>query len=132
MSQQDDSDAKKHPDSGAPRLGRRLTVLKLAVVPAAAAVAGCVPAARPVYTTGLTDSDPTDPPGGGRGGLRRTGITDSDPVDAPGAGRGGIRRTGLTDSDPSDPPGGGRGGRRYTGITDRDPSDAPGYGRGWR
>jgi hypothetical protein len=109
MSQQDNEGGSK---PGAPRLGRRLTVLKLAVVPAAAAVAACVPAAGPVYTTGITDADPVDAPGAGRGGFRRTGITDSDPVDAPGAGRGGRRRI-------------------YTGLTDRDPSDSPGYGRGW-
>ncbi|MFN6956040.1 MAG: hypothetical protein ACK4PG_14715, partial [Acetobacteraceae bacterium] len=81
MSQQDDSDAEKRPDRDPPVLGRRLTVLKLAVVPAAAAVAACVPAGRPVYTTGITDADPTDPAGAGRGGIRRTGITDSDPTD---------------------------------------------------
>lgn len=127
MSQQDDSDASKRPDRDAPRLGRRLTVLRLAVVPAAAAVAACVPAGRPVYTTGITDNDPRDPVGAGRG----TGITDADPSDPPGAGRGGFRRVGITDNDPSDPPGAGRG-RRYTGITDRDPSDRAGYGRGWR
>jgi hypothetical protein len=44
----------------------------------------------------------------------RTGITDADPSDGPGYGRGGSRvirtRTGLTDSDPSDGPGNGRRG----------------------
>ncbi|MCX7684215.1 MAG: hypothetical protein N2Z67_02960 [Acetobacteraceae bacterium] len=132
MSQQDESEANNKPAGGAPRLGRRLTVLKLAVVPAAAALAACVPAGGPVYRGGITDNDPVDPAGGGRGGYRGTGITDSDPSDPAGGGRGGFRRTGITDSDPSDPAGGGRGGRRYTGITDRDPSDSPGYGRGWR
>jgi hypothetical protein len=129
MSQQDEGGSKP----GAPRLGRRLTVLKLAVVPAAAAVAACVPAAGPVYTTGITDADPVDAPGAGRGGFRRSGVTDSDPVDAPGAGRGGFRRSGVTDSDPVDAPGAGRRIRQrvYTGLTDRDPSDSPGYGRGW-
>jgi hypothetical protein len=128
----DNDDSEPENDGAPPRVARRLTILKLAVVPAAAAVAACVPAGGPVYRTGITDSDPSDPPGRGRGGYRGTGITDSDPTDPPGGGRGGVRRTGITDSDPTDPPGGGRGGRRYTGITDRDPSDPPGYGRGWR
>jgi len=130
----DTDDREPNTDAAPPRVGRRLTILKLAVVPAAAAVAACVPAGGPVYRgTGITDSDPTDPPGGGRGSAWRTsGITDSDPTDPPGGGRGGIRRTGITDRDPTDPPGGGRGGRRYTGITDRDPTDPAGYGRGWR
>jgi hypothetical protein len=50
---------------------------------------------------------------GGRGGQRpQTGVTDSDPTDPPNGGRGTTQRapqTGLTDSDPTDPPGGGRG-----------------------
>ena len=96
---------------GKPRIGRRLTIVKLAVVPAAAAVAACVPAGGPVYRGGITDSDPYDPVGGGRGGVRRTGITDSDPNDPVGGGRGGGRRTGITDRDPYDPVGGGRGWR---------------------
>jgi hypothetical protein len=126
----DTDDAEAKGGQAAPRSGRRLTLLKLAVVPAAAALSACVPAGGPVYRTGISDADPTDPPGAGRG-VVRTGISDSDPTDPPGGGRG-VVRTGITDSDPSDPPGGGRGGRRYTGITDRDPSDRPGYGRGWR
>ena len=99
-----------------PRLGRRMMVLRLAGVGvASSALAGCVVAPPgAVYApgpvrTGLTDGDPNDPPGGGRGGYRaRTGYTDADPSDGPGRGRGGYRR-GVTDSDPRDAPGRGRG-----------------------
>jgi hypothetical protein len=44
----------------------------------------------------MSDADPTDPPGQGRGSARppmpqqrQTGVTDADPQDAPGQGRGG-------------------------------------------
>jgi hypothetical protein len=131
-----------------PPLGRRLFVLKLATLGgAAAATAGCVPQQQPVVyvpqqpvyaptRTGISDSDPSDPPGAGRGGHRGSGVTDNDPSDAPGFGRGGRRYTGISDNDPNDPPGRGRGGYRAapvryrTGFTDADPSDGPGYGRG--
>ena len=43
----------------------------------------------------------------GRGGSRGTGVTDRDPSDGAGRGRGGYR-TGRTDSDPRDAPGQGR------------------------
>ncbi len=68
------------------------------------------PAARP---GGVSDSDPSDPPGQGRGGAGpRALASDSDPSDPPGQGRGGTGRPpGISDSDPSDPPGQGRGGR---------------------
>jgi hypothetical protein len=106
-------------DGQAPRLGRRLLVLRVAGVGAAAGtLSGCVVAPQPVYAprparTGLTDADPGDGPGMGRGGYR------------------GYRRgTGLTDADPNDGPGQGRGrGRRQ--VSDSDPRDAPGRGRGW-
>jgi hypothetical protein len=45
--------------------------------------------------SGLTDSDPTDRAGSGRGGRRRAGLTDSDSgpgADAAGSGRGGSAR----------------------------------------
>ncbi len=110
-----------------PPLKRRLFVLRLATLGgAASATAACVPqgppvvyapqpayAPRQVYGTGISDSDPSDAPGNGRGGHRGSGISDSDPSDAPGFGRGGYRggyRTGVTDSDPSDGPGRGRRG----------------------
>ncbi|WP_244457182.1 hypothetical protein [Roseomonas fluvialis] len=139
-------DRRMNGNDEAPRLGRRLLVLRTAAVGAAAApLAGCVvaPPAQ-VYAparTGLTDADPGDGPGQGRGGYagsRRTGLTDADPSDGPGQGRGGYRgpaRTGLTDADPNDGPGQGRGGYRArggTGVTDADPSDGPGQGRGGR
>jgi len=129
-------------------LGRRRLILRTGALGVAGlGAAGCVPA-QPVYVqqppvvvrgTGLTDADPSDGPGNGRGGsrvIRGTGITDSDPSDGPGNGRGGYRgggyRTGITDSDPNDGPGRGRGGYRggyRTGLTDSDPSDGPGRGR---
>jgi len=109
-------------DKPAGGLGRRLLVLRtgsLAVLPLA--LTGCIVEAPrqnnapPVRrATGLTDNDPNDGPGNGRGTQQRrgTGITDQDPNDGPGNGRGGQRRrTGLTDSDPSDGPGNGRSGR---------------------
>jgi len=110
------------------RLGRRLLVLRLATpVAAAAAVVSAAPAQAQRYT-GLTDRDPSDSPGYGRGA--RTGISDADPSDPPGGGRG-RPRTGISDADPTDPPGGGRG-RPRTGLNDSDPSDPPGGGRrGW-
>jgi hypothetical protein len=56
-------------------------------------------------------------------------VTDSDPYDAAGGGRGSRNRSGATDSDPSDTAGYGRSGR-HTGMTDSDPSDRGGSGRG--
>lgn len=130
-------------DNTAARLRRRMIVIRVGTLAAMApALAGCLavpnvgaPASRG-YRTGMTDADPHDGPGQGRGGTRiRTGYTDSDPADGAGQGRGtygaGRRRTGFTDADPSDGPGYGRGGgRRGTGFTDADPSDGPGRGRG--
>lgn len=90
---------------------------------------------RPGYT-GINDGDPTDPSGYGRGGNRGrggyTGITDADPGDPAGYGRG-ARGTGITDRDPGDPVGNGRGGfGGRTGLTDSDPGDRAGFGRrGW-
>ena len=80
--------------AGEPRraLGRRLLVLRIAAAGSAAVAAA--PAAQaleptPVqYRTGLTDADPGDGPGYGRGGYRGRGVTDNDPGDAPGRGRG--------------------------------------------
>ena len=100
------------------KLGRRRLVVKLGAVGAVTlGAAACVPA-QPVYVqpsgTGLTDADPNDGPGNGRGGARvyrGTGTTDSDPNDGPGRGRGGYRGgRGVTDSDPNDGPGRGRRG----------------------
>jgi len=111
-------------DKPALRLGRRLVVVRLgglALLPVG--LTGCIieaprqsGAPAPRRTTGLTDSDPNDGPGNGRGTQQRrgTGLTDNDPNDGPGNGRGRqpVRRnTGLTDSDPSDGPGSGRSGR---------------------
>jgi len=135
------------------RLSRRFLILRaVAVGGTGTALTACV-APGPAYYgnpaplavmprgTGITDADPADGPGNGRGGyrapIRGTGITDADPADGPGNGRGGyrgnVRSTGLTDADPSDGPGRGRGGYRgssgRTGRTDSDPRDAPGRGR---
>lgn len=92
------------------RLSRRLLVLRVAALSAAGAtLAACVPAQPgPVYVAPMP-------------GRIRTGLTDADPNDGVGYGRGGYRggysgnrvRTGLTDSDPSDGVGFGRGGRRW-------------------
>ena len=85
----------------------------------------------------ITDRDPSDPIGRGRG--VSSWITDSDPSDPVGRGRGGSRgtRSGITDSDPSDPIGNGRGGTRggggtASGCSDRDPTDPGGNGRNCR
>lgn len=142
------TDSSDTPGSARPRLGRRLFVMRLAVLGgASAATAACAPQGppvvyappQPVYApsrVAISDADPSDPPGRGRGGHRGSGVTDSDPSDQPGFGRGGQRYSGFSDSDPNDPPGRGRGGYRAapvryrSGITDADPSDGPGYGRG--
>jgi hypothetical protein len=81
----------------------------------------------------ITDRDPSDPVGRGRG-RRRYRCTDRDPYDPVGRGRrcrSGPRRryTGITDRDPRDPAGYGRGRRRRR-ITDNDPTDPVGRGRG--
>ena len=103
------------------KLTRRLFAVK--VTAAGAALTGCVAPSPGIYTqpvmvprgTGLTDADPSDGPGNGRGGYRPayrgTGLTDADPADGPGNGRGGYRggyRSGRTDSDPRDGVGRGR------------------------
>ena len=105
------------------RLGRRVLALRIAAV--GGAVAG-IAATEPASAQGITDRDPSDGPGRGRG----TGITDRDPSDGPGRGRGTgtPRASGITDRDPSDGPGRGR----QTGVTDADPNDGPGRGRGRR
>jgi hypothetical protein len=119
---------------------------------------------------GVTDSDRyiSDQPGQGQG--QRSNITDKDPGDAVGNGRGNTMRsgtarpperppqnpfnesneraagTGATDSDPTDRVGYGRGTSPQaaprspfnesneraagTGVTDSDPTDRVGYGRG--
>jgi hypothetical protein len=81
----------------------------------------------------VTDSDPGDPVGRGRGGSSRSGITDRDPTDPSGRGRGGSGRsghTGVTDGDPNDPIGSGRGGgAARSGCSDSDPTDPGGNGR---
>lgn len=106
------------------------------------------------HPQGVTDGDPTDPVGGGRGG--QTGYSDSDSgANADPSGRGRHpqgTQTGITDSDPTDPSGQGLGTsggssrnairRRpdgsyasYTGLTDTDTGssrDPSGYGRGSR
>ncbi|UPY37661.1 hypothetical protein [Sediminicoccus sp. KRV36] len=113
-------------DKKDPRLSRRLMVARAAsgagLVAAVTAVASEASAQR-----GVTDADPRDGAGQGRGsggGQYRTNATDRDPSDGPGRGRGTGSSTGFTDRDPSDGPGRGRSGR-----TDSDPSDGPGRGR---
>lgn len=125
--------------------------------------------ARSALALQVSDSDSVinDPPGRGRGS--RSGITDRDPSDAVGNGRGNSRAqgtgvepqrppqqpflnnneraagTGVTDTDPSDPAGYGRAQPQTaprspyasptdrsapSGITDTDPTDPVGSGRG--
>jgi hypothetical protein len=102
----------------------------------AGAVIGTTPAAA---QSGITDADPVDGAGNGRGApnRRRTGLNDDDPVDNAGWGRGAVRatgrrRTGINDADPRDATGYGRGtpNRRRTGLNDSDPVDNSGWGRG--
>ena len=121
------------------RFSRRLLVVRVATLGGASvALSACVAPGPSYYApspvmiprgTGITDADPSDGPGNGRGGRRGSGITDADPSDGPGNGRGGFRGTGLTDRDPNDGPGNGRGGNRRFNRTDSDPRDSPGRGR---
>jgi hypothetical protein len=115
-----------NPGEGAkdPRLSRRLMVARVAG--GGAAVASVI-ASEASAQRSVTDADPRDGAGQGRGsggGQYRTNATDRDPNDGPGRGRGTGSSTGYTDRDPSDGPGRGRSGR-----TDSDPSDGPGRGR---
>lgn len=71
---------------------RRSIVLRLSALGLAGlGAAACVPEPhyRPVArASGITDADPSDGPGRGRGTQRASGITDADPSDGPGRGRG--------------------------------------------
>ena len=97
-------------------------------VVAAGGAAGLI--ADEAHALQVTDRDPTDPVGRGRGG---SGITDRDPSDPVGRGRGGsgaAPHTGITDRDPGDPVGSGRGGSAAgSGCSDSDPTDPGGNGR---
>lgn len=134
-------------DKPSSRLARRVLVLRaggMALLPLS--LTGCIveaprqqSAPAPRRASGVTDNDPNDGPGNGRGTQQRraTGVTDNDPNDGPGNGRGSQQRrgTGITDSDPNDGPGNGRGRqpvRRASGLTDSDPNDGPGNGRSGR
>jgi hypothetical protein len=99
----------------------------LAAVAGSAVASGGVLLASEARAFQVTDRDPSDPIGRGRGGGNRSGITDRDPSDPIGNGRGGAGRSGFTDRDPSDPIGNGRGGSG--GCSDHDPSDPGGSGR---
>jgi len=86
--------------------------LQLAAAPAllvTARDAGAEQVQRPPVLPAVTDADPVDGPGRGRGRPRGTGLTDADPGDGPGNGRG-ARQKAMTDSDPRDEAGRGRRG----------------------
>ena len=86
---------------------------------------------RPV----VTDHDPSDEAGWGRGRPAYRQVTDSDPHDGAGQGTGRAYTSGrfVTDIDPVDtrgirsPP-----YRLRRWVTDTDPYDSVGQGRGWR
>ncbi|MCX7932689.1 MAG: hypothetical protein N2588_09115 [Rhodovarius sp.] len=124
-------------EAGAPRWFRRLLVVKLSALGALPVAAqGPKSGFREPPGTGVTDTDPTDAPGRGRGmGPRQGGSSAADPTDPPGQGRGmGPRQGGISDADPTDPPGQGRGRARPPApqreASDSDPTDPPGQGRG--
>ena len=95
-----------------------------------ALLGGSLALVAPAARAQVTDRDPTDPVGRGRGGSGdpgRTGITDRDPSDPVGRGRGGGggygSRTGITDSDSgpgADPVGRGRGTRSGGAVSQED------------
>lgn len=98
-------------------LGRRSSMVMLgSALIGAAGIAATLPQSAEAQ---VTDRDPNDPAGRGRG---CSGRSDSDPRDPAGCGR----STGITDSDPSDPAGRGRGRRS---CSDSDPRDPAGRGR---
>ena len=98
MSEAPENESPQEEEERSP-LRRRLFVLRLfALGGAGPALAACVapapvvyaPPPQPVYAPGrvmISDADPSDPPGQGRGGHRGSGVTDNDPNDSPGFGR---------------------------------------------
>lgn len=131
------------------KLGRRLLVLRVLTIGGAAGAAAPALAAPPRAATPegaatpaipvITDNDPSDAAGYGRGRgyypqpyyrpppPYRRGVTDNDPYDAAGQGRGGYYRPPPPPPRYYAPP-----PQPYRGVTDNDPSDPPGRGRGWR
>lgn len=103
------------------RLNRRSFLTRVAG--GAAVIGGAMSLVSGTAQAQITDRDPTDGGGNGRG----TGRTDRDPTDGACNGRG-ATPTGHTDTDPRDPRGNGRG----TGRSDSDPTDRPCAGRGTR
>lgn len=104
---------------------RRLFIFKAATVLSGAVAAAVTVASRSAKAQ--TDSDPSDPAGGGRGSQK--GNTDSDPTDVVGYGK--ITKKGKSssgnDADPTDRVGEGKGGSKW--CTDSDPTDKAGKGR---
>lgn len=94
-------------------LDRRLFMFKTLLGAAAVTTAATVTPSTPAEAQRLrvTDSDPYDREGRGRGRYVRRRGTDADPYDAEGRGRVRVyrRRVRVTDNDPRDPRGGGRG-----------------------
>jgi hypothetical protein len=97
----------------APGLDRRLFFFKTLLGAATIATAATVTTSTPAEAQRLrvTDSDPYDREGRGRGRFVRRRGTDNDPYDAEGRGRVRVyrRRVRSTDNDPRDPRGRGRG-----------------------
>jgi hypothetical protein len=84
------------PDPEAARLERRLLIFRVATAASVLTAAGAAALAYGMSrrqprgrVTGISDRDPSDPEGGGRGPRVPPPNTDNDPTDQPGKGKGG-------------------------------------------
>lgn len=123
-------------------LGRRLLVLRVAGLGAAATAGGTAEATAGLpgpasVAPALVETTPAASGPAASGPVEQV-RTDNDPGDSPGQGRRG-GGGGRTDNDPRDSPGYGRGysggynayAPQRRGATDNDPRDAAGGGRGY-